>query len=53
MKRQSMKRQSKIYPMIMTNDIRHTKYSSPKLKWDVQFNQNNHKPTNRLNGQSK
>ena len=38
-------KQSKIYPMIMANEIRHTKYSSPKLKWNFQFNQNDHKPT--------
>lgn len=30
-------RKSKIYPMIMANEIRHTKYSSPKLKQDFQF----------------
>lgn len=39
--------------MIKANEIRHTKYSSPKLKWNFQFNQNDHKPTNQLNGQLK
>lgn len=38
-------KQSKIYHMIMANEIRHTKYLSPKLKWDFQFNKNDHKPT--------
>ena len=41
-------KQSKIYPMIMTNETRHSKYSSPKLKWDFQFNQNDHKPYGQL-----
>lgn len=35
---------SKIYPMIKANETKHTKYSLPKLKWDFQFNQNDHKP---------
>ena len=30
--------------MIMANEIRHTRHPSPKLKWDFQFNQNDHKP---------
>lgn len=30
--------------MIMANGVRHTKYSSSKLKWDFQFSQNDHKP---------
>ena len=37
-------KQSKIYPMIMENEIRHTKYSSPKLKWNFQFIQYEQKP---------
>ena len=46
-------KQSKIYPMIKANETKHTKYSLPKLKWDFQFNQSDHKPRKRLKGQLK
>lgn len=48
-----MKKQSKIYPMVLANEIRHAIYSPPKLKWDFEFNQNDHKPKKRLNRQLK
>lgn len=39
-----MDKQSKTNHVIMANEIGHTRYSSPKLKWNFQFIQNDQKP---------